>query len=112
MALKFKLHPQLSEGTRYQVMLRVETKAYLDESTVEKLGRMAILLVDDATEEPHSKLTVNLPEAPKLAPGEFHVKTWGENEEVARAALASGLFVDTGRRVPTGFVEAHVWRFA
>ncbi|HUT79506.1 MAG TPA: hypothetical protein VM285_17550 [Polyangia bacterium] len=56
-------------------------------------------------------LTVNLPEE-ELAEGEFFVKTWRENEGIAAAALASGLFVDTGRRVPTGFVEAQVWRFA
>lgn len=58
-----------------------------------------------------AKLTVNMPEF-KLQPGEFFVKAWSENEQIAADALASGLFVDTGRRVTTGHVEAQIWRFA
>ena len=73
-------------------------------------GRLAIQLVDAETEEPIANLTVNLPDE-ELAEGEFFVKTWSENQPIAAAALASGLFQDTGRRVPTGFVEAQVWRF-
>ena len=58
-------------------------------------------------------LTVNIPECDKLLrPGEFFVKTWSENETIAKEALASGLFVDTGRRVESGFVEAQIWRFS
>ena len=41
---------------------------------------------------------------------EFLAKTWSENEELAAAALQSGLFEDTGRRVPAGFTAAQVWR--
>lgn len=72
--------------------------------------RVAIQLMDAETEEPIGKLTVNLPEE-ELAEGEFFVKTWSENKGIAAAALASGLFEDTGRRVATGRVEAQVWRF-
>lgn len=58
-------------------------------------------------------LTVNIPEEDKrLKPGEFFVKAWSENETIAKEALASGLFEDTGRRVKTGWVEAQIWRFA
>ena len=46
-----------------------------------------------------------------LIDGEFAVRTWSKNESVAKAALASGIFEDTGKRIPTGFVEAQVWRF-
>ena len=60
---------------------------------------------------PVAMLTVNIPEA-TLFPGEFLVKTWSENEEIAADCLRSGLFVDTGKRVKTGWVEAQVWRFA
>lgn len=73
-------------------------------------GRLAIQLVNAETEEPIGKLTVNLP-GEELGGGEFFVKTWSENEGIAAAALASGVFEDTGRRVPTGHVEAQVWRF-
>ena len=58
-------------------------------------------------------LTVNIPELDKvLKPGEFFVKTWSENETIAKEALASGLFVDTGKRLESGFVEAQIWRFS
>lgn len=57
---------------------------------------------------PYGMLTVNIPEA-DLLPGEILVKTWSENETLAAAALASGHFKDTGKRVPTGFCEAQVW---
>lgn len=55
-------------------------------------------------------LTVNIPEA-TLGTGEVLVKTWSENERLAKDVLAAGLFEDTGRRVPTGWVEAEVWRW-
>lgn len=72
--------------------------------------RVAIQLVDAETEEPVGKLTVNLPEE-KLGEGEFFVKTWSENRQIAASCLACGVFEDTGRRVPTGRVQAQVWRF-
>lgn len=73
-------------------------------------GRIALLTTTEDTGEPWAKLTVNI-EGAELAPGEFAVKDWAEGEEHAAAAMASGLFEDTGRRIPTGFVSAAVWRF-
>jgi len=55
-------------------------------------------------------LSVNFPEV-KLGSGEFAAKTWSENEEIAEDALKSGLFIDTGKRIRSGYVEASVWRF-
>lgn len=47
-------------------------------------------------------------------PPRFWAKTWSENEEIAREALAASprLFVDTGERQQTGFVEAELWEIA
>lgn len=57
-------------------------------------------------------LSCNLPkETAMLGAGEFFAKTWSENEGWSQAALDSGIFVDTGVRVRTGFVEAQIWRF-
>src|SRR5690349_14782998 len=47
-----------------------------------------------------------------LGAGEFFVKNWSENEEIAVSALQSGVFIDTGRRVGAGFVEVPIWRLA
>lgn len=71
--------------------------------------RLAISLFDDEG-EPCTTLTCNLPDE-NLEEGEFFIKTWFPNEEITVAALESGLFVDTGKRVETGFVQAPVWRF-
>lgn len=75
-------------------------------------GNLALKLVGPIG-QPFGTLTVNLsPKVHKaLAPGEFYVKTWSENKELAAAALASGLFVDTGKYSVTGWVTAPVWRF-
>lgn len=70
-------------------------------------GRLAIQAVTEDY-EPWAKLTVNLDEP--LEEGEFFVKTWEENDPVSEAARNSGLFIDTGKRVKTGFVEAEVWK--
>jgi hypothetical protein len=83
----------------------VQTAAY------QSGGALAVMLSNSTTEEAISTLSVNLPDADyELAPGEFFAKTWSENEDIAKLALASGLFEDTGRRVPTGWVEAQVWK--
>ena len=66
-------------------------------------------MVKLADGRPWGKLTVNLPDDP-LEPGEFHVRSWDEGAELAAAAMATGLFLDTGKRVPTGWVQASVWR--
>lgn len=70
--------------------------------------RLAIMLMDEEGMR-IATLTVNMPEH-KLEPGEFFVKTWSENQEIAADCLKSGLFEDTGKRVITGWVEAQVWR--
>jgi len=72
-------------------------------------GRVAVQLVDAKTSEPFATLTVNIPQA-TVSDNEIIVKTWTENEPVARAAFESGLFHDTGKRIPTGFSQAQIWK--
>ena len=75
-------------------------------------GRLAIQLIHIVSAELWATLTVNLPED-ELDDGEFFVKAWSENKDTAQALLEqTGVFVDTFRSVPTGFVEAEVWKFA
>ena len=70
-------------------------------------GRIAIQAVcDDGT--PLAVLTVNIPDE-KIKRNEIIVKAWSENERIAQDMLKTGWFKDTGRRIPTGFVEAQVW---
>lgn len=64
--------------------------------------------VRDGFGGPYAKLSVNT--GRPLAPRHVAIKTWSENEELAEAALATGLFEATGLEIPTGFVSAPVWR--
>lgn len=66
---------------------------------------------DGSYEESMGVLTVNLPEH-ELGPDEILVKTWSENALLAAEVLRQrpDVLEDTGKRVPTGFVEAQVWR--
>lgn len=74
-------------------------------------GNLAILLIAQDDQEPITVLSINLPDkASLLGADEVFVKAWSENEQIAPLVLLTGLFEDTGKRVPTGFVEAQVWR--
>jgi hypothetical protein len=72
-------------------------------------GRLAIALLM-SNGEPYATLSVNIPDAPEPPEGHFYAKTWSENEHIRVPALESGLFEDSGMRLPIGFVEAEVWK--
>jgi hypothetical protein len=60
----------------------------------------------------YGTLTVVLDPHPRCAPNEIIVKTWGGNEDFTDLLMRMQppLFEDTGKRYPTGFVQAQVWR--
>jgi hypothetical protein len=58
---------------------------------------------------PYGKLTVNLPEN-QLGPNEIFVRTTEENERLAKAAMKTGLFEDTGKKLPSGFIKISIWK--
>lgn len=60
--------------------------------------------------EPFGILTVNVPEITNLMDDEIIVRTTEENEALAKAALATGIFTDTHRRIQSGFIQLSVWR--
>lgn len=72
-------------------------------------GGVCLRVVDEAG-WPYATLTSNPYGLATLEPGEYLIKTHSENKGVARAVLESGLFVDTKKRVPSGFVVLEVWR--
>lgn len=59
-------------------------------------------------------LSFNIPyKSHLLGPGEFFVRDWEENREIARDALATGLFIDTGREVEWRNIHtAKIWKIA
>lgn len=82
--------------------LTVEFKTYANN------GRLAVQLFDET--DPCTTLSCNLPDE-DLCQGEFFVKNWSENEEIAACAIRSGLFIDTGKRSNCSLF-APVWRVA
>jgi hypothetical protein len=75
-------------------------------------GAIAIQLVaDDEPAEPMATFSTNLvPCGAQVSGDEFCVKTWSENEVLDAPMLSTGLFEDTGKRVPSGYVVSPVWR--
>ena len=75
-------------------------------------GAIAVQLVsNDEPTEPLATFSTNLvPYGAQLSSDEFCVKTWSENEALVAPMLSTGLFEDTGKRVPSGYVVSPVWR--
>lgn len=98
-------------NTRDYGMVICEKKRYGD-------GNIALTLTGDTGSkypgEAIATLTTNLDETMDLDDGEFHVKIVEGLKSIAEDAIASGLFVDTGKRQDAGRVAnyAAVWRFA
>lgn len=75
-------------------------------------GAIAIQLVgDDEPTEPLATFSTNLVAyGAQVSCDEFCVKTWSENGVLVAPMLSTGLFEDTGKRVPSGYVVSPVWR--
>ena len=75
-------------------------------------GAIAVQLVsNDEPTEPLATFSTNLvPYGAQLSSDEFCVKTWSENEALVAPMLSTGLFEDTGKRVPSGYGVSPVWR--
>lgn len=73
-------------------------------------NNLCVQVMDCETKELIGTLSINVPDC-RLYEGEFCVKNYSENQELAQAAKASSLFLDTGRTFSTGFVTVPIWRF-
>lgn len=74
-------------------------------------GAIAVQLVGVGTGEPLGVFSTNLvPYGARVADTEFCAKVWSENEPLVKPLLTCGLFEDTGRVEPSGYVLAPVWR--
>lgn len=72
-------------------------------------GRTAIVAEDVLDGLPYGTLSVNLVND-SLGDDEVFIKSWSENEALADVARKSGYFIDTGKRVPSGFCVAEIWK--
>lgn len=82
-------------------------KLNLIESTY--AGGNPAYVLEEANGQPFATLSVNII-GTHMDKGRVTIKTWSENEEIAEYILKhTGLFRDTGLRIPCGFTEAQVW---
>jgi hypothetical protein len=65
----------------------------------------------DAGEYTSVVVLANVGDAPSCKGGEFFVTGWSGNEFLVPVMQASGRFEDTGRRMPSGYVQIPIWRF-
>jgi hypothetical protein len=72
-------------------------------------GRLTIV-VSGQDGAPFATLSCNVVDCDLPDVDCFHVKTWSENAELARAVAEAGIFLDTGLCTPTGRVVAPIWR--
>ena len=69
------------------------------------------LVAEDEPTEPMATFSTNLvPCGAQVSRDEFCVKAWSENEVFVAPMLSTGLFEDTGKRLPYGYVVSPVWR--
>lgn len=87
--------------------LEIHTDSYAD-------GSLAVCAVEARTREPYGHLSVNVGDHTELRPGEFYLKDWSENEELADALVLSGAIkpVLDQPAFHTGFVTAYCYRIA
>lgn len=69
-------------------------------------NNIAILIVDEFSEERLAVASVNLDELPPK--GHVWLKGWSENEGIPEALEKAGIVELTGETTPTGYVEAQL----
>ena len=84
-------------------------KLYLHTDEYATNKRLAIT-IKDRHGNPEATLSCNVGEVELPDDKCFIVKNWSENEKLAAAIFAAGIFEDTGLIVTTGHVTAPVWR--
>lgn len=80
----------------------------LDILQTERAGRPFYQVLSSDSGSPFGTLSVVAPKV-SLKPGEALIRMHSENAPLRAPLLASGYFKDTGRRVPSGYVELEIW---
>ena len=62
---------------------------------------------------PYAAISTNIPDGPSLPAGQFYLKDWSENSEIAQAMRADGLIerVEPQITAYSGFVTACAYQF-
>lgn len=71
-------------------------------------GRWGITLLKDGM--PYGEASVEMPQA-QLPPGWVCIKDYSENAGVLAGLIKAGIVIDTGGRIPSGWVEIPICKF-
>jgi hypothetical protein len=79
-------------------------------------GDMAVqawLVEDEFFAVPYARISINIVDAPKLAEGQFYLKDWSENAEIAQAMKQAKLIelVKGAHPVAAGFCSSIAYQF-
>lgn len=87
---------------------------FLDAGTydlvVHKFGDNTPAIVLNNNGQREAVVTVSV-EGAELEPNEILVKNWGANEGIAASLVEEGLIAPTGKFIPTGYVEAQIYKW-
>lgn len=90
------------------------TGKFLDPGTynlaVHKFGDNTPAIVLNKDSQREAVLTVSV-KGVTLEPDEILVKNWGANEGIADSLVEEGLITPTGKFIPTGYVEAQIYKW-
>jgi len=70
-------------------------------------GGLAVVLIDTDDQEEFTVASSFIEDA-NLKKGEFCLKNWSENEDIANELIKQGIVIPTGRTVPSGWINAPV----
>jgi len=86
-----------------------DEELYFDFNKYRDSDALAVQLMSPM-EGPYATISVNLPESKLLAPDEFFMKAWSENQEIAEQLIEKGIVLPTGKQVQTGYVNARSYK--
>jgi len=101
------MHPEKLEGTTVTRHGTDECEVYFSKYT--NNNRVAIVLQDKETGEPYATASVNVVHA-DLKPDEVAIKDYSEGEGMLNDLVAAGIVEDTGKTVPSGYVDIPIAR--
>ena len=86
-----------------------DEELYFDFNNYANSNALAVQLMSPM-EGPYAVVSVNLPESKLLAPDEFFMKSWSENEQIAQQLVEKGIVQPTGKQANSGFVTAKAYK--
>jgi len=107
---KFRLTESVGKTKTFTLNLWGEEETlYFDFNEYNNNGALAVQLMSPE-EGAYATVSANLPESADLPKDEFFLKSWSENEEIAKQLIEKGIVLPTGKQASSGFVTAQSYK--